>query len=96
MGMQKGPAWGQRKGSGETARKLLQNTGVMTIPAANRVAGHYLNSSYTLWFWSNYIHSVKRHHIMRSMDFTEADRRVSKMSDCTRNRPENSADFIMM
>lgn len=54
------------------------------------------NSSYTLRFWSNYIHSVKRHHIMRSTNITEADRRVSKMSDCTRNRPENSADFIMI
>lgn len=82
----KGPPWAQRRGSGETIRKLLQISGVTTILVVNSLMGHYPNSSYTLWFWSNYIHSFKRHHITRTTSITEADRRVSKLSDHTRNR----------
>lgn len=87
-----GPRWAQRRGSGETVRKLLQVSGVTTILVVNSLMGHYPNSSYTPWFWSNYIHSLKRHHITRSTKIIEADRRVLAVLETL----ENSVNFLMI
>lgn len=88
----RGSMLGTEEESGETLRKLLHISGVTTILVVNSLMGHCPNSSYTPWFWSNYIHSLKRHHITRSTKIMEADRSTY----CTRNQLENSVNFIMI
>lgn len=66
-----GPCWPQKKGSGETLRKLLHISGVTIILVKNSLMGHCPNSSYIPWFWSNYIISLKRHHTTRPTFYTK-------------------------